>query len=255
MRSLLDLYRNGNGMETYVWEQLMAKGELQEGTAEWSEAHTVAVETMGRVRQNVSMIVEHLAGQKYIFGMDLENGNNPAQVWVAPEPNTSEMLRRLTQLVGPIPMSLRTWWEVVGSVSLQGTFSDLADEGLPMSDPLMVPPLSQVLAEAEDPVDEDVVSALDLAPDIYHKADVSGGLPYQIEVPNSRADGALRNVRIFLPCPPGSKLDYKELETNESFIEYLRRSFMWAGFPGLAFVDNEPMVEHLRPIFARMLPL
>lgn len=256
MRSLLDLYRNGAGMETYVWEQLMAKGELQEGTPSWDEAYTVAVETMGRARQNLDTIMEYLIGHNYIFGMDLDDGISPVLAWTRPDSSTSEMLRRLTQLIGPIPLSLRAWWEVVGSVSLQGAFQDLADdEGLPMSDPLMIPPLSEVLAEVEDLRGEEIVTALDLAPDVYHKADISGGLPYQIQVPNSLADGPLRNVRILLPCPPGSKPGYKDVETNELFVEYLRRSFAWAGFPGLAFVENEPMVERLHPLFTKMLPI
>lgn len=47
---------------------------------------------------------------------------------------------------------------------------------------------------------------------------------------------------------------YVEVETNETFGEYLRRSLQWAGFPGFAFLPD-PQMERLRPLFEKMLPV
>jgi len=55
-----------------------------------------------------------------------------------------------------------------------------------------------------------------IAPDLYHKDNVSGGAPYSIEVPNRTIDGLLLNER------------------NETyFVNYLRMSFKYGGFPGM----------------------
>jgi hypothetical protein len=57
---------------------------------------------------------------------------------------------------------------------------------------------------------------IDLAPDDFTKANISGGGPYCIEVPFSGADPLFADERHKLP-----------------FLDYLRLAFRWAGFPGL----------------------
>jgi len=57
--------------------------------------------------------------------------------------------------------------------------------------------------------------AICIAPDALHKADHSGGEPYEIAVPDLRADGEVRN------------------EPHDLFfVDYLRLCFRWGGFPG-----------------------
>ena len=129
-----------------------------------------------------------------------------------------------------------------------------------MNDPLMVDPLDYVLRQVEEQLDEEADSdeqagfSVDLAPDIYHKANVSGGAPYAVHLPDRRIDTPLLNVRILLPVPPGAQRPYVEVETNETFVEYLRRSFQWAGFPGFALLPN-PQIERIHTLFEKMLPI
>src|SRR5262249_21209251 len=136
-RSLLDMYRESGGSET-IWDQLRALGDLEEGTPAWAEAYSVALETMRRARQNVERIVAFLRDQGYRFGDKPAPFGDAEPPWLPPAPDVTEQLQRLTALVGPIPLSLRAWWEVVGFVSLEGTFYDDWEEtdGLPMTDPL-----------------------------------------------------------------------------------------------------------------------
>ncbi len=54
---------------------------------------------------------------------------------------------------------------------------------------------------------------LDLAPDHYHKDNVSGGAPYGIVVPDANADG------MFTVVPP------------MPFVQYLNWVFLHGGFP------------------------
>jgi hypothetical protein len=65
--------------------------------------------------------------------------------------------------------------------------------------------------EADDPF------SVTIAPDIFHKSNISGGGGYEIVLPNPAADAPLLYT------------DWGDL----TFVEYLRLSFQWGGFPGL----------------------
>jgi hypothetical protein len=261
-RSLLEQYR-GAGLHDSVWHELIALGPLEPGTPPWAEAAAIARETMERVRRNLEAILAGLAGDGYVFGTEDTPGQlRPQPPWTPPPPETPAQLAELERRVGPVPLSLRAWWEQVGAVSLQGAFPDTwAEAGrLPMNDPLVVDSLAWVLEQADEWEGEGRVRPFKawLAPDLYHKANVSGGAPYTVALPDGRADAPLDGVVVLLPNPltPGTGADH--LETKEFFVEYLRRSFRWAGFPGYA-AGGEPApdrdLDRLRPLVARMVPL
>jgi hypothetical protein len=70
---------------------------------------------------------------------------------------------------------------------------------------------------------------LHLAPDYLHKAQVSGGEPYGIELPEAGADAPWRN---------------DDLHAGATFVTYLRSALLdWAGFPGWA----RPAPDFARP--------
>jgi hypothetical protein len=94
----------------------------------------------------------------------------------------------------------------------------------------------------------------DIAPDFYSKAKASGGLPYAVRLPDSRADVRLRNLRILIPTPPNGLTPWQGVALDELFVAYLRRSFLWAGFPGMGFWRS-PDIERLAPLFAQMIPI
>jgi hypothetical protein len=72
--------------------------------------------------------------------------------------------------------------------------------------------------ELESPI---VRTRRPIAPDEYHKDNVSGGAPDEIHLPNSAMDAELEN------------------EWHEtSFVEYLRVCFKWGGFPGFERVKT-----------------
>jgi len=82
-----------------------------------------------------------------------------------------------------------------------------------LPDPLVVFPLHLLL---EHSAAGDANSGrISIAPDVYHKADFSGGAPYEMVLPDARADGELLNERHGL-----------------FFVDYLRLGFRWGGFPG-----------------------
>ena len=75
-------------------------------------------------------------------------------------------------------------------------------------------------------------------------------------MPDSRADAPLLGIRFSTPMPPGARWPSREVHLQETFVEYLRRSFQWAGFPGYAqWPGPGPEIERLKTLFAEMLPI
>jgi hypothetical protein len=270
----VEIYRDGRyGMREGAWSEVLSWGELEEGTARWNEAYAVARDTMQRARQNVETIIAYLRAESYVFGPAPGSDLSPEPTWQPPTPESEAQLMRLQTEYGPLPLSLRAWYEIVGAVSLRGRFPEGPDydEWLPMNDPLMVDPLDWILEELdgerrwleehpERAAEENLQRSdpakwlITIAPDVYHKAHVSGGAPYQIRVPDRRADAPVLNVSVFVATPPGAPAPRQQMWLDEMFVSYLRRAFQWAGFPGSAF-ESWPGEERLQPLFAQMLPI
>ena len=88
-----------------------------------------------------------------------------------------------------------------------------------MSDPLVVE-MSEISVDAYEEwqdYEEDGPFLVDIAPDIFHKSNISGSDPYSIQLPHAAADAPLLNTEW----------------GDFTFVQYLRLSFAWAGFPGL----------------------
>ena len=152
---------------------------------------------------------------------------------MAPLADTRKLLYELEKTAGALPLSLRAFYEIVGSIDLRGRHPSLCPvKGSICPDPLVVFPLDEVLAEAQEmAADADDDLRLVLAPDDIHKAGESGGAPYEIAVPEQRADGEFLNERHEL-----------------LFVDYLRLCFQFGGFPGYEGYDHgvPPEIETLR---------
>ena len=85
---------------------------------------------------------------------------------------------------------------------------------------MVVFPLEDALEEIDQGL-EDGDGLVTIAPDDLHKADTSGGDPYQMAIPDLRADGELLNERHQL-----------------FFVDYLRLCFRFGGFPGYDGLDR-----------------
>jgi hypothetical protein len=149
-------------------------------------------------------------------------------IFEAPPKDTAKLLAKLEKMArGPLPLSLRAWYEEAGSVSLMGSHADLNPEmHEPAADPLVVYPLAGAVNMLEDEEAEDGEVLICLSPDDLHKADISGGGPYCMRLPDSGADGK-----------------FLEERHGITFVEYLRLSFAWGGFPGWEGAQNIPTKE------------
>lgn len=236
---LLDRYLGGE--HGSVWSELRSHealgGELLE------EARAVAKETMLRVSRNADRLGKRLAasGWRSLYG----------KLRSKPRAADREVMRRIEEISGaPLPVSVRTFWEFVGGINFvwdyeSGNAPDLG-VGLPMDemDPLCVDPPGVVTRlfdeweEQREGIDAELADPfkLELAPDYLHKANISGGGPYGIELPFLGADPVFANEAHELP-----------------FVEYLRLCFRWAGFPRLERHAARPDVRHFLEVMSKGL--
>lgn len=249
MPTYLDRYRNGEHEQ--VWAELLALGEQVRSEPLYDDARAVAGETMSRARANVERLVPRLLELGYQFAYpQAEDGPLRYSVYDPPDATTAERIADLERVVGPIPLALRAWYEVVGSVSFIGTHPTLApasQAGAPevYSDPLVVDPVEIALAEYGDwywlshahPPGKIPPFSIPIAPDAYHKANRSGGAAYAIAVPDPAADALILNE-----------------PHNTTFVNYLRLAFRWGGFPGFADAEERP-ADLLAYLSRDLLPL
>ena len=152
-----------------VWRELTALGASVREPVLIKDAWAVAEETMTRVATNIDYIVERLLNCSYQFDVYLDGTAPSVTLPVRRRPDSALLadVVDLEQRVGPIPLSLRAFWQVVGTVSLIGR----APEGWPdYTDPLFVSSPEYALFELRErgPGGEGVFMC-GLAPDVLHK--------------------------------------------------------------------------------------
>jgi hypothetical protein len=196
----------------------MALGAKIREPSLFPDPYAVAKETMTIARRNVELLVARLTKVGYRF-------NCPESVHVAPTEDTPKEIEQIEARLGPLPLSLRAFYEVVGSVDFVQSWKQLIHyhkkerdsateiEVLGEEDPLVVAPLS--LIGDEKPKRGGRVYFC-FAPDEFHKANYSGGENYHVWVPDPRADFEIVGM----------------YEIEETFVEYLRASFAYGGFRG-----------------------
>jgi hypothetical protein len=207
-----------------VCHELIALGPNVREDPHAADALAVAYETMRRVAANVIELNARLQALGYHA--------TSTQPHLPPDPKAHKQVARLEKAAGALPLSLRAFYEVVGAVDWIGEHPSLAprtDSVAP--DPLVVFPVEEALALCEDGVESIII-----APDDLHKANTSGGEPYEIEVPDLGADGKLLNERHEL-----------------YFVEYLRLVFRFGGFPGYDGIDRA-LPPELASLRAGLIP-
>ena len=212
-KPLFARYQAGEHRE--VWRDLVALGSDVRTEPYAADAVAVAYETMQRVQANVRTLVQRLEAMNYVFKYDARS---------APAPDVRKTIADFEKEAGAaLPLSLRAFYEVVGEVNFMGHHRSLAPKrGTVAPDPLVVYRFDEGAVEFDDD-DGETPSAIAIAPDDLHKADISGGDAYEMAIPDLRADGELLNER-----------------HNLFFVDYLRLCFSFGGFPGYDGMDRVP---------------
>jgi HEAT repeat protein len=217
---LLARYRRGE-LEA-VWAELRTHQAIDGDYR--TEAIAVAQETMTLVARCADLLAERLAARGWI--------PLTGHLRSPPSGQGSRTMQEIEQFTGALlPPSLAAFWNCVGGIDFVWNYNSDAQApdllaGLEMTemDPLLVFSPEQIAdlllewKERRSSVDPELDDpwSLDLAPDYLHKANISGGAPYAIELPHLGADPIFINEGRGLP-----------------FVEYLRAAFRWGGFPRL----------------------
>jgi len=230
------------GEHVAVWKELVALGPGVRGDAHAADALAVAYATMERVAANVDTLIDRLTKLGYQFkhasrpsaggllqmgGMAFDisqllaraaGGAKRQAATPSPHQRPADGLQKtlidFERQTAVMPLSIRAFFEVVGEVNLVGTHPSIAPRnGETAPDPLVVDAFDEGMVEYDE--EEETPLSLMIAPDDLHKADTSGGDPYEIAIPDPRADGIVLNERHEL-----------------LFVDYLRLCFRFGGFPG-----------------------
>lgn len=224
--------RYAEGRHAEVWHELRQAGDRVRGTELEEPARAVCDEMARRARHNVETLVGRLREQGYLAHLNDET-ESPLEPWIPPTPDAPGHVAWLEERFGPVPFALTSWMRIVGDVWLVGTHPDWPESSA--ADPLVLQvegshfPRSsfrdrtemehEAWREAELPDGEPF--RLPLAPDHLHKANVSGGDPYGVLLPDATAAGTWMG------------------EQAMSFPAYLDHVFRSGGFPGSAPGDGQ----------------
>ena len=184
----LGRYRSGEHEE--VWEELCALADEVRSPAVLSEARDVAREAMSIVRANVEALIERWESAGYRFGYGFVGPWAADEIASAPPLIGNPTGQQLSQLdhfeatVGPLPVVLRAFYEVVGAINLVGEPPDRWP-GLEELDAL------QIDGFPDEPLETDDGFELHICPDNLLKVLVSGVGSLTTPVPDSGFDAAL----------------------------------------------------------------
>jgi hypothetical protein len=242
------LARYRAGQRDQVWHELRQLGAAvrEPGLAE--QAQLVCDEMAWRARRNVEVIIRRLSDAGYRF-----HANDDAQAPVTPHfpPAAGAQAHAgwLQERLGPAPMALLSWVRIVGDVWLVGTHPQWAQSA--SADPLVIE--ARGSRHPSDPIrgyfenshqqwrDEAAhhqaarLFVLPLSPDRVFKANVSGGAPYGVILPDATAEGLFA------------------AETTMPFVSYLNWVFCRGGFPWPTAPDNHWPLR--RALASDLLPL
>lgn len=227
-----------------VWREIRSYPNI--GGEFRAEVLEVAEATMRRVARNADLLTSRLCEHGW-RALAFEDDNPRTRPASADDP----IFQRVEEITeSPIPPSLLAFWRVAGGINWIWDYDSEAPApdlgaGLPLDemDPLCVgaPNIACDFESWEDQkgeADPDLIDPfmIELAPDYLHKANISGGPSYGVELPFFGGDPLFANEIHNLP-----------------FIDYLRLSFRWAGFPRLEEYSDRDEVRRFVARFGKGL--
>jgi hypothetical protein len=164
---------------------------------------------------SIRLLVKRLTEQGFRF-------ERPDETFPGPQVSAAAVIARLEREVGVLPLALKLFWLRIGSVDLCGSHPEWKRCEYP--DPLVIYPPSVAEQELDDfLLDKETRLGcgfpyrVPVAPDLLHKAGVSGGMWYNLSVPAVVDDPPLNNEA-----------------HHSTFVSYVELALQWAGFPGLS---------------------
>ncbi len=154
-----------------------------------------------RARRKIEVIIDRLSRDGYQFHAN-DDDQTQAVPFIPATAGAAEHASWLREQFDAVPMTLLSWVRLVGDVWLVGTHLDWPESS--SADPLVIQvegshyPDSSMRGYFTDQLDgwsewndghPGTRFVLPLAPDRYHKENVSGGEPYGMALPDGCVDG------------------------------------------------------------------
>ncbi|HXY34451.1 MAG TPA: hypothetical protein VEI07_09505 [Planctomycetaceae bacterium] len=173
------------------------------------------------IAAGVNSLVTRLRAAGFVF-------HNPKDVFPGVEADVELHVSRIEREIGPVPYALAAFWRRIGSVDLTGSHPNWT--GCEYPDALFVYPASAAAAELDDFLaDREYRLAIGfpfkipIAPDSFHKENVSGGMWYNVDCPATDDNPIVNDEGRDLP-----------------FLDYVEDALRMGGFPGVRGDHNWP---------------
>ena len=213
---------------TSVYDDIYALGEEAFTDEYFEDVHAVLTETFKRIAFNLPIIYKELNNIGYVFKTTF--ACNSDKTLVFPLPDTDQLIEKLEDAAaefGKIPLSLKLFYKIAGTYNLAWDYESQPHLLWEEADPLQITSLDDLVdyVNSDDwkeylrdslEYDENEIPALELSADYLHKDNVSGGLPYSLQITQKDSVDAL-----FLNEP-----------NETTFINYLRICTENCGFSG-----------------------
>jgi hypothetical protein len=237
--NLLDRYLQGEGRSVYAEIERMGPDALAKRNLGIVDA--VLRETMNRVAYNLSIIYSGLLEEDYCFQSNIQfDFDYPL---LKPFPNVKDLIRKLEKGVrkfGHIPLSLKLFYEIVGSCNFAWDYDGIEEIPWEGADPIQIGPITDLLEELKDMEVEDEEPGLSVSADYLHKDNISGGPGYAVE----------------LTRMPQAASRFLNEEHETSFINYLRIAMDGCGFSrGRAVSHLDSFVQFSEKIRPQLKPI
>jgi len=228
-------YINGEDGRS-VYNDIYALGQDAFNDKNFDDVQKVMIETFNRVAFNLEIIFSALKSIKYAFKTEFQCSSD--KPLLAPLPNTDELLLKLdkaTSGFGQVPYSLKLFYKIVGTCNFGWDYENRPELFWEYADPIQITSLDDLVSYVTEGDWKEYLSEelagnytphpyIELAADYYHKDNVSGGLPYSIQITKAPCIDSL-----FLNEPNGT-----------NFINYLRICMENCGFSRI----TEPAYEN-----------
>src|SRR5260221_7784501 len=119
------LERYNNGEHVAVWDELLSRGEEVMTEPLYSEAWAVCYHTMSRLKENIEMLIDKLEDTGFQFGTYPDHTKfHHYEGPLTRAPGDLKSKLEFVQSAGSpplvIPLSVRAFWQEIGSVNLVG---------------------------------------------------------------------------------------------------------------------------------------
>ena len=232
-----------NGECEAVWSELISLGPAVREPRYLEQATAVCSEMAKRSKSNLITLITRLCELDYQFWsypsskltqLDPRNQEQWTLIWAPPDKQVPVQLAAREQNGIFIPLAVRIWMEEVGMVSLAGShprlssFYDWWDHPHVYSDPFEITVPIELIADSPEEILTEgrlLISATDSS---KSELGIDRGEVqcYWIRYPERAVD-----------APVG------DLWCSATFVEYIRKSFEWGGFPGWERYPDRPEAE------------